>query len=562
MTDARRRRRRRLGPERAGGGDRARASAGRSVLVLEAAPTIGGGTRTAELTLPGFRHDVCSAIHPLALASPFLREAAAGASTGSSSSIRRCRSPTRSTTARAVVLRPLGRRRPRRGLGARAARLPAAHASRSSTRCGRAGARAARPAAAAAPPARRWRASAWPALRSATGLARLALRGRARARAARRAAPRTRCCRSTQPRDRGVRARAALLAPRASAGRWPRGGSQAIADALASPAAVARRRDRDRTARCESLDELAGARARAVRRDAAPARSRSPATALPGALRRRARALPLRAGRVQARLGARRRRSRGRAERAARAGTVHLGGTLEEIAAAERGGRAGRAPRAALRAASRSRACSTRRRAPAGQAHGLGLLPRARTARRVDMTAAIEAQIERFAPGFRDLRRARAARWARPTCEAHNPNYVGGDINGGLADLRQLFAAAGRPRRSRTRPRTRACSSARRRRRPAAACTGCAAGTRRALRSRASSGRKGCQPGRSTPCRMHNPRRRCRCRASTVEWRSSPARPAASAAASRTRLPRWAAGSRESTFGSTRLRATPRSPGT
>ncbi|MGH2997561.1 MAG: phytoene desaturase family protein, partial [Gaiellaceae bacterium] len=49
------------------------AQAGRSVLVLEAAETAGGGTRSAELTLPGFVHDVCSAIHPLALASPFFR---------------------------------------------------------------------------------------------------------------------------------------------------------------------------------------------------------------------------------------------------------------------------------------------------------------------------------------------------------------------------------------------------------------------------------------------------------------------------------------------------------
>src|SRR4051795_1643260 len=47
------------------------AQAGRSVLVLEAADTIGGGARTAELTLPGFRHDICSAIHPLGAASPF-----------------------------------------------------------------------------------------------------------------------------------------------------------------------------------------------------------------------------------------------------------------------------------------------------------------------------------------------------------------------------------------------------------------------------------------------------------------------------------------------------------
>ena len=46
------------------------ADAGLSVLVLEGAPTLGGGARTAALTLPGFRHDVCSAIHPMALASP------------------------------------------------------------------------------------------------------------------------------------------------------------------------------------------------------------------------------------------------------------------------------------------------------------------------------------------------------------------------------------------------------------------------------------------------------------------------------------------------------------
>ncbi|HZD37491.1 MAG TPA: FAD-dependent oxidoreductase, partial [Actinomycetes bacterium] len=50
------------------------ARTGRSVLVLEAGATPGGGSRTAELTLAGFRHDVCSAVHPLALASPFLRE--------------------------------------------------------------------------------------------------------------------------------------------------------------------------------------------------------------------------------------------------------------------------------------------------------------------------------------------------------------------------------------------------------------------------------------------------------------------------------------------------------
>src|SRR4030067_1153870 len=49
------------------------ARAGRSVLVLEAKDTIGGGTRTKQLTLPGFWHDVCSAIHPLGVSSSFFR---------------------------------------------------------------------------------------------------------------------------------------------------------------------------------------------------------------------------------------------------------------------------------------------------------------------------------------------------------------------------------------------------------------------------------------------------------------------------------------------------------
>ncbi len=49
------------------------ARSGRSVIVYEAKDTIGGGSRTKELTLPGFVHDVCSAIHPLGIASPFMR---------------------------------------------------------------------------------------------------------------------------------------------------------------------------------------------------------------------------------------------------------------------------------------------------------------------------------------------------------------------------------------------------------------------------------------------------------------------------------------------------------
>jgi phytoene dehydrogenase-like protein len=55
-----------------------------------------------------------------------------------------------------------------------------------------------------------------------------------------------------------------------------------------------------------------------------------------------------------------------------------------------------------------------------------------------DMTEAIEAQIERFAPGFSERILARATKNA-VEMETSNPNYVGGDINGGLMDLRQLF---------------------------------------------------------------------------------------------------------------------------
>ena len=55
-----------------------------------------------------------------------------------------------------------------------------------------------------------------------------------------------------------------------------------------------------------------------------------------------------------------------------------------------------------------------------------------------DMTEAIEAQVERFAPGFKDLIAARSAMDSAEV-ERRNPNYVGGDINGGVQDLRQLF---------------------------------------------------------------------------------------------------------------------------
>ena len=76
-------------------------------------------------------------------------------------------------------------------------------------------------------------------------------------------------------------------------------------------------------------------------------------------------------------------------------------------------------------------------RAPEGRHVGWAYchVPNGSTA---DRTLAIEAQVERFAPGFRDTILARHTLTA-PAMEAHNANYVGGDINGGSGDLGQLF---------------------------------------------------------------------------------------------------------------------------
>jgi phytoene dehydrogenase-like protein len=120
----------------------------------------------------------------------------------------------------------------------------------------------------------------------------------------------------------------------------------------------------------------------------------------------------------------------------ARAGTVHLGGTLEEISASEWAawsGRKGPAPFVLL--AQHTRFDPTR--APEGKhtAWAYCHVPNGSTE---DYTDAIEAQVERFAPGFRETILARGA-WGPHDLEAHNRNLVGGDINTGAMDLGQLF---------------------------------------------------------------------------------------------------------------------------
>jgi phytoene dehydrogenase-like protein len=122
-----------------------------------------------------------------------------------------------------------------------------------------------------------------------------------------------------------------------------------------------------------------------------------------------------------------------RDERCAQAATVHLGGTLAEIASSER---APGSSRPFVLLAQPSLWDDTR--APAGQhtAWAYCHVPNGSTK---NMTDAIEAQVERYAPGFRERILARSER-GPAELESHNRNLVGGDLNGGLMDLRQLYA--------------------------------------------------------------------------------------------------------------------------
>jgi phytoene dehydrogenase-like protein len=115
---------------------------------------------------------------------------------------------------------------------------------------------------------------------------------------------------------------------------------------------------------------------------------------------------------------------------------VHLGGTLAEIAHGEKLVWQGKHPeRPYVLVTQQSLFDDTR--APAGKHTGWAYchVPNGSTA---DMTQIIEDQIERFAPGFRDRILARHTMTAHDY-ERYNPNYVGGDINGGAQDWRQLF---------------------------------------------------------------------------------------------------------------------------
>jgi phytoene dehydrogenase-like protein len=119
-----------------------------------------------------------------------------------------------------------------------------------------------------------------------------------------------------------------------------------------------------------------------------------------------------------------------------RAATVHVGGTMEEIAAAETTVWAGKHPeRPFVLLAQQSLFDPSR--APAGK-HTAWAYCHVPHGSSQDVSDQIETQIERFAPGFKDCILARNVHTAEQM-EIYNPNYVGGDINGGVQDYRQLY---------------------------------------------------------------------------------------------------------------------------
>jgi len=402
------------------------AQAGLSVRVLEAAETVGGGARSAELTLPGFVHDICSAIHPLGVASPLFRTlplaehgvewieppAALAHPFDDGTAVVLERSPDAAVP----------------GLGEDEARwrrlfaplvadaeplledvLAPVHLPAHPLALARFGARAALPA---------------------TALARLSFRG-AKARGLFAGLSAHSMLRLDRPPSAAFGLMLGLLA-HAVGWPFPQGGSQRLSDALASYLrSLGGEIETGR--RVESLAELG--ETRPVLLDVTPRGLLELAgDRLPALYRSRLEGYRYGPGvfKLDWALDG---PIPWRAEECARAATVHLGATLEEIAASEVAPARGEiAERPYVLLAQQSLFDPTRAPDERHTAWAYCHVPNGST---VDMTERFEAQVERFAPGFRDRILARSAR-GPAELERHNANCVGGDINGGAATLSQL----------------------------------------------------------------------------------------------------------------------------
>jgi phytoene dehydrogenase-like protein len=227
-----------------------------------------------------------------------------------------------------------------------------------------------------------------------------------------------------------------VLAMSAHAVGWPvaRGGSQRLADALASH--LRSLGDTIETGRSiTSMEELPGGR-QLVLLDVTPRQLIDLAGGrLPDGYRRRLARYRYGPGvfKVDWALDA---PIPWNAPEVARAGTVHLGGTLDELVASEAAVTAGEHPERPFVLLVQA-SCFDATRAPAGR-HSAWAYCHVPNGSTRDMTAAIEAQIERFAPGFSEVIAARSSMDCAEV-ERRNPNNVGGAIGGGVQDLRQLF---------------------------------------------------------------------------------------------------------------------------
>ncbi len=397
------------------------------VLLLEAKETVGGGMRTAELTLPGFRHDVCSAIHPLGMGSPFFQSLplhdyglewiqpelplAHPLVDGTAVALHKSLDETaeqlgKDGPAYRHLFAPLVAdwdKIAREFLGP--LRLP-----RHPLAITKLGMRA-----------------LWPA----TMLARTLFRTEpARALFAGLSAH------SIMPLEWPLTAAFGLmLGTLAHRVGWPlpRGGSQSIAKALAAfftdlGGEIIINHE------VKSLTELPTARA--VLLDVTPRQLLAIAgEQLPISYRNQLEKYRYGPGvfKIDWALSE---PIPWQAAACRRAGTVHLGPTLDEVALSERLAWRGEvAERPYTLVTQQSLFDSTR--TPNGKHTGWAYchVPHGST---VDMTAAVEAQIERFAPGFRDTILARHTMTTQDY-QRYNANYIGGDINGGVQNWRQLF---------------------------------------------------------------------------------------------------------------------------
>lgn len=403
------------------------AQAGLAVLVVEGSDELGGGTHTQELTLPGFKHDVCSAVHPMGILSPYWRTlplaqhgltwisplaSAAHPLEGRDAAIL-YRSVQRTgetlgvdAAAYAKLVTPF-LRKPDELFSDLLAPLKFPKAPFQMARFGLAG------------------------LRSAATVARTRFKDDAA-----RALFAGCAGHSILPLDSWFTAAVGLIfAVAGHVTEWPvaRGGSLAVAGALVSYArSLGVRFQTGEWIR--SLDQLAGARAYVF--DTSPNQLASIAgEQLPSGYRKRLSRYEYGPGVFKldwALSGP----IPWRDPRCAEASTVHVGGTLDEIAAAERSAWNGEVhSRPFVMLTQQSMFDDTR--APKGAHTGYAYchVPNGST---VDMTSRIEQQVERFAPGFRQLIVDRHA-MNTADFERRNPNCIGGAITGGAADITQLF---------------------------------------------------------------------------------------------------------------------------